>query len=88
MAATLKLTATTPEGKVHELAQQGAERPADVTLRNRWFREREQAINALSAEAEAAAAALERERAVIADGRANLPPGRPAAHPLHRVRLT
>lgn len=49
-----KLTATTPEGKVHELAQQVAERPADVTLRNRWFREREQAINALSAEAEAA----------------------------------
>jgi len=49
-----KLSATTPEGKVHELAQQVAERPADVTLRNRWFREREQAINALSAEAEAA----------------------------------
>lgn len=49
-----KLTATTPEGKVHDLAQQVAERPADVTLRNRWFREREQAINALSAEAEAA----------------------------------
>lgn len=49
-----KLTATTPEGKVHELAQQVAERPADVVLRNRWFREREQAINALSAEAEAA----------------------------------
>ncbi|EEF27080.1 conserved hypothetical protein, partial [Ricinus communis] len=42
-----KLTATTPEGKVHELAQQVAERPADVVLRNRWFREREQAINAL-----------------------------------------
>ena len=49
-----KLTAITPEGKVHELAQQVAERPADVVLRNRWFREREQAINALSAEAEAA----------------------------------
>lgn len=49
-----KLTDTTPEGKVHELAQQVAEHPADVTLRNRWFREREQAINALSAEAEAA----------------------------------
>jgi general secretion pathway protein D len=49
-----KLTATTPEGKVHELAQQVAEHPADAVLRNRWFREREQAINALSAEAEAA----------------------------------
>jgi general secretion pathway protein D len=48
------LNATTPEGKVHELAQQVAEHPADVVLRNRWFREREQAINALSAEAEAA----------------------------------
>lgn len=46
-----KMTATTPEGKVHELAQQVAEHPADVVLRNRWFREREQAINALSAEA-------------------------------------
>ncbi|WP_232411521.1 MULTISPECIES: secretin N-terminal domain-containing protein [unclassified Methylophilus] len=49
-----KLTATTPEGKVHELAQQVAEHPADAVLRNRWFREREQTINALSAEAEAA----------------------------------
>lgn len=49
-----KLNASTPEGKVHELAQQVAEHPADVILRNRWFREREQAINALSAEAEAA----------------------------------
>jgi len=49
-----KMTATTPEGKVHELAQQVAEHPADVVLRNRWFREREQAINALSAEAVAA----------------------------------
>jgi len=49
-----KLTATTPEGKVHELAQQVAEHPSDAVLRNRWFREREQAINALSAEAEAA----------------------------------
>lgn len=49
-----KMTATTPEGKVHELAQQVAEHPADVDLRNRWFREREQAINALSAEAVAA----------------------------------
>ncbi len=46
-----KMTATTPEGKVHELAQKVAEHPADVDLRNRWFREREQAINALSAEA-------------------------------------
>lgn len=46
-----KMMATTPEGKVHELAQQVAEHPADVVLRNRWFREREQAINALSAEA-------------------------------------
>lgn len=46
-----KLTATTAEGKVHELAQQVAEHPADVTLRNRWFRERELAINALLAEA-------------------------------------
>lgn len=49
-----KLNATTPEGKVHELAQQVAEHPTDVVLRNRWFRERELAINALSAEAEAA----------------------------------
>ncbi len=49
-----KMTATTPEGKVHELAQKVAEHPADVDLRNRWFREREQAINALSAEAVAA----------------------------------
>ncbi len=49
-----KLNATTPEGKVHELAQQVAEHPNDVVLRNRWFRERELAINALSVEAEAA----------------------------------
>lgn len=49
-----KLTATTPEGKVQELAQQVAEHPADVTLRNRWFRERELAINALLADAAAA----------------------------------
>lgn len=49
-----RLNATTPEGKVHELAQQVAEHPTDVVLRNRWFRERELAINALSAEAEAA----------------------------------
>lgn len=49
-----KSTATTPEGKVHELAQQMAEHPSDVVLRNRWFREREQTINALLAEAEAA----------------------------------
>lgn len=48
------LHATTPEGKVHELAQQVAERPSDVILRNRWYREREQAINGLTAEAEAA----------------------------------
>jgi general secretion pathway protein D len=49
-----KLTATTPEGKVHELAKLVAEKPGDVELRNRWYREREQAINALSFEAEAA----------------------------------
>lgn len=49
-----KLNATTPEGKVHELAQQVAEHPADAVLRNRWFREREQAINLLLTEAEAA----------------------------------
>lgn len=49
-----KLTATTPDGKVHELAQQVAEHPADVTLRNRWFRERELAINSLLADAEIA----------------------------------
>jgi general secretion pathway protein D len=49
-----RLNATTPEGKVHELAQQVAEHPTDVVLRNRWFREREMAINALSAEAETA----------------------------------
>ncbi len=49
-----KLTATTQEGKVQELAQQVAEHPADVTLRNRWFRERELAINALLADAAAA----------------------------------
>lgn len=49
-----RLNATTPEGKVHELAQQVAEHPTDVVLRNRWFRERELAINALLAEAEAA----------------------------------
>jgi len=49
-----KLTAATPEGKVHELAKQVAEKPGDVQLRNRWYREREQAINILSAEAEAA----------------------------------
>ncbi|MGP1717467.1 MAG: secretin N-terminal domain-containing protein [Methylophilus sp.] len=49
-----RLTATTPEGKVHELAKQVAEQPGDVQLRNRWYREREQAINALSTEAEAA----------------------------------
>lgn len=49
-----RLNATTPEGKVHELAQQVAEHPTDVVLRNRWFRERELAINALSAEAETA----------------------------------
>lgn len=54
-----KMTATTPEGKVHELAQQVAEHPADVVLRNRWFREREQAINALSAEAVAADAKVD-----------------------------
>lgn len=46
-----KLTATTPEGRVQELAQQVAEHPADVILRNRWFREREQAINGLLSEA-------------------------------------
>ena len=39
---------------MHELAQQVAEHPADAVLRNRWFREREQAINLLLAEAEAA----------------------------------
>ncbi len=49
-----RLTATTPEGKVHELAKLVAEKPGDVELRNRWYREREQAINGLSAEAEAA----------------------------------
>lgn len=49
-----KLTATTPEGKVHELAKLVAEKTGDVELRNRWYREREQAINALSVEAEAA----------------------------------
>ncbi|MGQ2966565.1 secretin N-terminal domain-containing protein, partial [Methylophilus sp.] len=49
-----KLTATTPEGKVHELGKLVAEKPGDVELRNRWYREREQAINALSFEAEAA----------------------------------
>jgi general secretion pathway protein D len=49
-----KLTATTPDGKVHELAKQVAEKPGDVELRNRWYREREQAINALSVQAEAA----------------------------------
>lgn len=49
-----RLTATTPEGKVHELAKQVAEQPGDVQLRNRWYREREQAINSLSTEAEAA----------------------------------
>ncbi len=49
-----RLTATTPEGKVHELAKLVAEKPGDVELRNRWYREREQAINTLSAEAEAA----------------------------------
>ena len=49
-----KLTATTPEGKVHELASQVAEKPGDVQLRNRWYREREQAMNTLSVEAEAA----------------------------------
>jgi general secretion pathway protein D len=49
-----RLTATTPEGKVHELAKLVAEKPGDVELRNRWYREREQAINALSFEAETA----------------------------------
>lgn len=49
-----KLTATTPEGKVHELAKLVAEQPGDVQLRNRWYRERELALNALSTEAQAA----------------------------------
>jgi general secretion pathway protein D len=49
-----RLSATTPEGKVHELAKLVAERPGDVQLRNRWYRERELAIGTLSAEAEAA----------------------------------
>lgn len=49
-----RLSATTPEGKVHEIAKLVAERPGDVQLRNRWYRERELAIGTLSAEAEAA----------------------------------
>ena len=49
-----KLTATTPEGRVQELAQKVAEHPTDAPLRQRWFRERELTINALSSEAEAA----------------------------------
>ncbi|MDP8568193.1 secretin and TonB N-terminal domain-containing protein [Methylophilus aquaticus] len=43
-----------PEGKVHMLAKEVAEHPGDVALRNRWYRERENTINDLSRDAEAA----------------------------------
>lgn len=58
-----KISASTPEGKVHALAQQVADYPADIQLRNRWFRERELAINSLLLEAETAVAKGESENA-------------------------
>lgn len=55
----------TPEGKVHALAQELAERPTDVTLRNRWYRERELAINSLLQSAQEAIAQGDSEAAKL-----------------------